>query len=295
MNKLTLGTAQLGMDYGISNKTGKPLMLESLLILESAYTHEVKSFDTAYVYGNSEEVLGTWLKNKDYKDIILTSKMPSLNKQNIQKSKLEEKIRDSINHSLRNMNVNRIDHYLIHDYGDVRYYGNEIFEVLKKIKNENIIGSYGCSIYDLDELEYASEYDIGSIQIPGNILNQRILESKLLGDLKKAGTSIFVRSAFVQGLLFMKDDEIPEMLSDVKVYIQKLRHMASEKNITVAEAALNYVRNHPNTDSVVFGVEAIKQLTEIISINKKSELKTEDIRSEFSEISSKLVDPRYWG
>ena len=295
MNKLTLGTAQLGMKYGINNKHGKPLIHESLSILEGAYNHNIKSFDTAYSYGDSEKVLGTWIEKSGFLDINLTSKSLSLNKQKVHKSQVEKKLRDSLEHSLRRMHINKLNHYLIHDFMDVKIYGDEIFKVLEKLKKESLIDRYGCSIYDMEELEYISDYEIGSIQIPGNILNRGILDSKRLGQMKKEGTSVFVRSVFLQGLFFMNIEDIPKPLKDVKVYLQKLRTMVKESEFTIADVALNYVRNHPNTDSVVFGVESLNQLTEIISINKHNEINPEVIKEEFSGVSSRLFDPRYWG
>lgn len=294
MNKLTLGTAQLGMDYGISNQTGKPSLSESLSILEYAYNHNIKSLDTASAYGNSEVVLGTWLKDGDPKIIELNSKVPSLKKQDVLHSQLEKEINYRVEHSLKNLSVKKIDHYLIHDFNDVKYYGREIFDILEKLKNKNLIGSYGCSIYDLDELEFVSQFSIGSIQIPGSIFNQKTLNSELLGQLRRNGTTVFVRSAFVQGLIFMKDYEIPKKLSGIRIYLQKLRQLAQVRDITIAEVALNYVRNHPNTDSVVFGVETMDQLKEIISINNNEELNPADISKEFSEIPLEIIDPRYW-
>ena len=294
MHKLTLGTAQLGMDYGINNKTGKPLISESLEMLDYAYNQGVKSFDTALAYGNSESVLGTWLKNKHSNDIVLTSKIPSLHKQNISHSQLEKEIRNCLEVSLTNLNRNELNHYLIHDFNDIRYYGKKVFRTLEKLRDEKLIDSYGCSIYDFGELEYISDYNIGSIQIPGSIFNQKILESRILEQTRKNGTIVFVRSAFVQGLIFMKDDEVPEKLSEIRIYLQKLRQMVQERGITIAEAALNYVRNHPNTDSVIFGVESINQMKELLTINKSNELKSLDINKEFSEIPLELIDPRYW-
>src|SRR5699024_6956422 len=130
----------------------------------------------------------------------------------------------------------KVDYYLIHDFQDIKYHGEYIFNILKKLKNEELIGSYGCSIYDLEELKYISKYKIGALQIPGSIFNQKILESSTLRKIKGNGTKVFVRSAFVQGLIFMKDEEVPESLNGIKAYLQKLRQMVCENNITIAEA-----------------------------------------------------------
>lgn len=294
MHKLTLGTAQLGMNYGINNKIGKPLVEECLSILNYAYNHNIRSFDTASVYGNSESILGTWLKDKHLDDIILTSKISSLATRMIHHSNLEKELRICLETSLKNLNINRLNQYLIHDFNDVRVYNEKIFIFLDKFKNEGLIESYGCSIYDIDELEHIMKYDVGSIQIPGSIFNQVILESSLLKKIKSNGTMVFVRSVFVQGLIFMNDDEIPENLRGIEIYLNKLRNMVKDREITIAEAALNYVRNHPNTDSVVFGVESINQIKELLSIKNNNELNSLDINRIFSEIPLELFDPRYW-
>ncbi len=56
-NKLVLGTAQFGMDYGIANVGGKPLKKEVFRILDLAWEKGVRRFDTAPGYG-SEALLG---------------------------------------------------------------------------------------------------------------------------------------------------------------------------------------------------------------------------------------------
>ncbi len=295
MNKLTLGTAQLGMKYGINNKIGKPLISESLSILEYAYNKNINSFDTASVYGNSESVLGYWLKEKKHDNIFLTSKLPSLMKNNVSELQLENEIRFLLEKTLINLSIKKIDNYLVHDFKDIKYYGDKIFNILEKLKAENLLDRYGCSIYDIDELEYLQKYDIDSIQIPGSIFNQNILESEELSILKSKGTKIFVRSAFVQGLIFMQDKDLSFKTREISKYLVKLRKMAKENELTIPEIALNYVRNHRNVDSVVFGVETINQIEELLMIDESKELNRLNINSEFSQIPLELVDPRYWG
>lgn len=294
MNKLTIGTVQLGMDYGISNKEGKPSTDESISILNYAYNNNIKSFDTAPVYGDSEFILGNWLNEKKNKDILISSKIPSLKKQNISKLNLEKEIRINLKNSMNKLNTNNIEYYLIHDFDDVYYYGKDIFNILKKLKEEGLINNYGCSIYDLKELEYLSGFSIGVIQIPGSIFNQSIVESNLLEDLKKNGVNVFARSAFVQGLIFMKDEEIPKELEGIKLYLNTLRKIIKRKNMTIAEVAFNYIRNHKNVDSVVFGVNSITQLEEIIDIKEGNQLEIREVQEFFSEIPMNLIDPRYW-
>jgi aryl-alcohol dehydrogenase-like predicted oxidoreductase len=62
ISKLTLGTVQLGQAYGIANTTGQPSREDSYKILQTAYEQGLRSFDTARAYGDSETVIGEWIK-----------------------------------------------------------------------------------------------------------------------------------------------------------------------------------------------------------------------------------------
>ena len=50
-SKLTLGTVQLGMNYGIANKIGKPNSDESYDILVAALNGGINTVDTSIDYG----------------------------------------------------------------------------------------------------------------------------------------------------------------------------------------------------------------------------------------------------
>jgi len=60
ISKYTLGTVQLGMEYGIANKSGKPDMEKSFGIIQAAVDGGINSIDTALLYGDSEVVLGNF-------------------------------------------------------------------------------------------------------------------------------------------------------------------------------------------------------------------------------------------
>ena len=59
--KIVLGTVQFGMDYGIANVSGKPTKSEVFKILEIAWQHGIRSYDTAPSY-DSEDLLGEFIK-----------------------------------------------------------------------------------------------------------------------------------------------------------------------------------------------------------------------------------------
>ena len=57
-SKIAIGTAQIGMDYGIANNMGKPDLDEVKKIFDIASKNNIDTFDTALNYGDSEKIIG---------------------------------------------------------------------------------------------------------------------------------------------------------------------------------------------------------------------------------------------
>ena len=58
ISKLTIGTAQFGLNYGVANKIGKIKYSEAKEIINYAEKNNIKTIDTASAYGESEKLLG---------------------------------------------------------------------------------------------------------------------------------------------------------------------------------------------------------------------------------------------
>src|SRR5262245_41878939 len=76
VNRLSLGTVQFGLDYGIANTTGKVSEVQVQKILHKALTEGLGAIDTASSYGNSEAVLGKFLKSHADSFKIVTKLAP---------------------------------------------------------------------------------------------------------------------------------------------------------------------------------------------------------------------------
>jgi len=63
-SKITLGTAQLGLKYGIANITRKLNFNSAIKILEFSWNNGINIFDTAPIYGNSEDIIGSFISAK---------------------------------------------------------------------------------------------------------------------------------------------------------------------------------------------------------------------------------------
>ena len=253
-NKIALGTAQFGLDYGISNKTGQIPENQVFEILNESIKSGIDVLDTAYAYGNSELVIGNYIK-KHANVFKIISKLPECNPRDV---------KNIFESSLERLAVDSLYGYMYHSFQ--HYMDNpEIWDILEKLKSEGKIEKIGISLYYPSELEYIIENKIyvDIIQVPYNIFDRRFEEYFPL--LKKMGVEIFVRSVFLQGLVFKNPSELDDYFAKIKGKITQLHSLAAELNIPIAALCLNVAIINEFVDQVVVGVDNIQNLKEIVS------------------------------
>jgi len=77
-SELTLGTAQLGIEYGIVNQTGKPASADAVDLIRLAIAHGVRQLDTARAYGESEIIIGDALRGAWHSRTSVITKLDPL-------------------------------------------------------------------------------------------------------------------------------------------------------------------------------------------------------------------------
>lgn len=296
-NKLVLGTAQLGLNYGIANKTGKPVESEALEIMKYAVENGISYFDTAYSYGNSEIIIGKFLDlHKNYKNRInIITKMPSLKKEKLNEKNINNRFFESLNR----LGQKSIYCYMVHDFNDIRNNCDEIGKVFLKLKENNYIKKIGVSIYDKSQIKFLlKNFDFDLIQIPINIFDQRLLMDDILVDLKKRGIEIYTRSVFLQGLIFLDKNNLPLKFKSIKKQLEKLNDISLKFNLSKEEIALIFVSTINEIDKIVIGIEKIEQLKRNIKIanNFKNFNKIKSIINfkDFAIEDEDMIDPRKW-
>lgn len=263
LKRIILGTVQFGTNYGISNKRGKITQPEAFEILNKAINSGIDTVDTAPTYGNSEQVLGNFMKSY-YKKLTIISKLPSCSYWET------EKILES---SLNKLGLPKIYGYLIHDFQSYRK-DKKNWRELERLKTKGKIQKIGFSLYFPSELKSILEdcLKIDIVQIPFSIFDQRF--SSYFPELKKRGIEINVRSIFLQGLVFKKPSELNNHFNKIKDKIAKIGTISEKNNIPIEAICLNYAYLNKFIDRVVVGVDSIKNLEDIIlAINYKKRIK----------------------
>lgn len=301
ISKISLGTAQLGMEYGIANVDRKPDFSIAINILDYSWKNGINSFDTSPLYGNSEEIIGSFISSriKKKKNLTIISKLPSVDKKlDFTYNNLYNYIVKKIKKSLNKLKLNCIPIYLLHHAPDIYIKDGLVIKCLNQIKKEGLIKQIGISTYNLKEVKETLKFrEIDVIQLPLNIFDHRLIKSGLLKKLNKYGYSIFARSIYLQGLFFLSPEKLPDYLKIAKQPLIKLRDLAKEYSIDIAKLAFLYVRDLPEITSLVIGAENINQLANNLKYLDEKPLSSElskIIIEEFSDQSDKIINPSLW-
>jgi len=277
--KIALGTAQFGLDYGISNNSGKVPIGEVKDILDFAISNDINTLDTATVYGDSEKVLGE-VGVGDFN--IITKTIPLKGNSN--------NVVDAFYQSLNNLKRSEINSLLIHDINDVQSSDFEVlFDKLIKLKEEGLIKKIGFSTYTPSQVDFLlTNFDFDLIQLPFNVFDTRLIEGGQLKSLKNHDVEIHARSTFLQGVL-VDFESLSDYFLIWKKYFDEYQSIVKESGLSLLSYALNFSLNIHEIDKVLVGVNSKKQLTEIIK-----EVKREISIEPYPINDVNLLNPSLW-
>ena len=295
--ELILGTAQLGMNYGVNNLDGKPSISEAFSILDKAFHGGIRILDTALSYGDSERIIGEYMyyTNNHFK---VATKLPKLS----YCDNIDDEVQMYINKSLDNLRVKMIDYYFFHNFHDFKN-NIEIMNILKMNQKRGKVLNIGVSLYDVEELDFilnkGNEF-IDVVQIPFNIFDLRWMENGLLERTKEKGIKIFVRSVYLQGLLFLNRISLDKIHPKAYFYVNKLSEFADKLNIDIDELAMHFVKLHSEIDYVLVGCETVEQINRNIKkiytdCTDKHALIKKFALNNYINIEKEIIDPRLWG
>ncbi len=288
VRKLCLGSVQWGSSYGVSNTNGQTKPNEVLKILNEAHLKGIQLVDTATSYGTAESVLG----NYDLNLFSIITKTPRLEKNII--TKLDaEKLINEFKQSLQKLNIDSCYGLLLHHKEEIFKKGSEhLIFALNELKSSGLVKKIGISIYDSTKInEIVEKLKPDIIQLPLNVLDQRVIQDGTLKDLKSNNIEIHARSIFLQGLLLMSNEKIPTFFKKWHNKFNDWERICLEKKMNFVEAALNFVINQKDIDYCIIGVESLKQLKQCISASESD--KTIDV-TELACNDIKLINPTNW-
>ncbi len=284
--RLALGTVQFGMDYGIANHGGQVGSADVIQILNRARTAGIDTLDTAIAYGESETRLGE-AGVAGFKVVTKLPPMPAGIEDPYAWAHLE------LRASLLRLKVPSVYGLLLHRSELlIGANGAAIARALRDIKAAGLASKIGVSIYSPDELDgVLAACPIDLVQGPLNLIDRRLLDSGWAARLKDGGVELHARSAFLQGLLLMPPAARPSQFEKWLPLWRRWDVWLEENCQTSLQAALGFVLAQPEVDRVVFGIDGLPQLQEILlAVDCDVPPVPADLRSDDPD----LINPANW-
>jgi aryl-alcohol dehydrogenase-like predicted oxidoreductase len=282
---MILGTAQLGFNYGISNKDGQPSLGQAREILEIAHVHGVKVLDTAFAYGDAEKVVGELNENR----FEIISKLPDLSK--IQFAVDHRYISNFLHKTLENTKQKQLSAYLLHYVDNLAMNGEVLWRQMQDFKDQGFTKKIGYSLYSPKQLHtYFDQYKPDIVQIPMNILDREFQKTGWLKRLKDSGVEIHVRSVFLQGLLLMQYEAQMLKFPMYKNTWELFRNELNDYGGSPIDYCLGFIKRVEEVDEIVIGANSAQELKEIMA----SQVMFNSVPIELASSDEKLIYPFNW-
>ncbi|WP_440650538.1 aldo/keto reductase [Candidatus Pelagibacter sp. HIMB1495] len=276
--KLSIGTAQFGMNYGICNSKGIVDFNEIRKIIKYCNKERINSIDTAEGYGKSHNILGSL----NLKNFQITSKISSIEKKN--NKSFENIVISKIDKILNDLNIDRLYALLIHNTSALKgEFGLNFFNILQKLKKEKKFSKFGVSVYTKKELDLIiSRYNIDIVNLPLSVANQEFFDNSYLKKLKEKKIEIQVRSIYLQGLLLSKYDNLPKKFKKNKFFLEWHKWL-KKNNYNSLEVSTAFVKKIKHIDKILVGVDNFDQLKKIVKAYNK------DLKIKYIKFNQSLI------
>ncbi|EHJ45964.1 NADP-dependent oxidoreductase domain protein (plasmid) [Solidesulfovibrio carbinoliphilus subsp. oakridgensis] len=256
-SRLILGTAQLGMPYGVMNTTGRPDPALALEIVRTALAWGIRTFDTAPGYGGAEETLGQALARSAGGEAarVVTKLPPGLDYRDA------GAVRGAVQASAGRLGRTGFD-LLLHEEGALDCWSEGLGDTLAQLAASGLVGRLGVSVYaPARALQALGLAGISLVQLPSNLLDARFERAGVFEAARRAGKELHVRSVFLQGLLCCDDPALlPPRLDQARTYVRTAAGVAREAGLGLRELALGYALDAYAGAGLLLGAELPAQI-----------------------------------
>jgi len=299
LSKFSLGTVQLGMTYGLGADKEKPSEEAAFSILDTAMEYGVNNLDTANNYGDSETVIGRWLEKRrtEKKELPwVVTKIGSF------KQGSYDILRDDILYqtdaSLKKLRLDTVDCLMVHAFEDYDCNRDYVRRILEELKAQKCCRFTALSAYSRHDYGVIAESGFDAAQIPLNVFDWGQIENGGIEKLENSNMMLFVRSVFLQGLIFHTPESLDPRMDFCVPYLKKYLDLCKEFELSPDVLALSFVLSIPGISTAVMGCDTAKQVRDNCCLFDKTVKLTEHqmdlLHDAFRDIDPRVINPGVW-
>lgn len=299
LSAFTLGTVQLGMTYGLGTDSAKPSEEKAFEMLDTAMACGIDNLDTANNYGDSEAVIGRWLqKRKSEKKALpwVVTKIGPLQHGSY------DILRDDIYYQtvgcLKNLGTDRLDCLMLHNYEDYEQDRDAVRRIFEDLKEQKLCKMTAISAYSRHDYGVIADSGFDAVQIPLNVFDWGQIENGGMEKLAESGMMIFVRSVFLQGLVFHTPEDLDPRMDFCVPYLRRYLELCREFSLAPDVLALSFVLSVPGVTTAVMGCDTAKQVALNCGLFDKTAQLTKEqmelLHDAFRGIDPRVINPGTW-
>lgn len=240
-----------GHAYGVVDRQ------ESLRALARAEDFGCNLVDTAMVYGDSEEVLGQFLRDRRSRWIVATKY-----------SYQPQGITETLERQLIRLQTNVVDFYQLHAMPE----DHRVYEELYRLKKSGKVRFVGVSLYSASDIDFLVDHSmIDGVQLRFSLLDPDPFLRRI-GRLRSSGLAVLIRSSLKEGFLTGKygrdatfpdvNDQrhklSPQQISRTVDEVERFRFLGDDV-ASMVRAAVAYPLSFPEVSAVLLGTKNSSQ------------------------------------
>lgn len=299
LSAFSLGTVQLGLTYGLGADSAKPSEEKAQQILDSAMEVGVNTLDTASGYGDSEEIIGRWMAKRraEGKELPwVVTKISQLDHSSY--DALRDDMFRRTEKCMQRLGVDSIDCMMLHVFDDYLCDRDNVRKVFEELKAQKMIRYSAASAYSHHDYGEIADTGFDATQIPMNIFDWLQIENGGMEKLEKSGMMVFVRSVFLQGMVFHTPQTLDPRLDFCIPYLTRFCGLCEKYGLDPAVLALSFVMSVPGVTATVLGCDNADQVRANCDLFDKlvtlTPAQMEEIHDAFRDIDRRMVNPSVW-
>ncbi|MFP8488952.1 aldo/keto reductase [Gracilimonas sp. Q87] len=239
-------------------------------LIRKSYDGGINFFDTADLYdkGLNEEMVGTALSPvRD--NVFISTKVGNVWREDGSGwdwDPTKEHILNGVNESLRRLQTDHIDLYMLHG-GTIDDPIDEAIEAFESLKKQGKIKAYGISSIRPNTIrEWTDRSNMDVVMMQYSLLDRRP-EEEVLDLLAENDISVITRGTIAKGMLIDKAGQ--NYLRYSAEQVEKMKEAVNETGSPI-KASVDYVLQHSAVASAILGIRTESQLNEILDSQQES-------------------------